>query len=67
MKYDFYHTDNILIWDDIATKQLDKFLTKPYHKIDEQIRMKYSFGNWTRYILNLPPYQIINLPNTTQS
>lgn len=65
-QYDFYHPDNIFIWDGENTAGLDEFIAKPYRPVDEQIRQKYSFGNWIRYILDIPPYQAITLPKINQ-
>ena len=39
-----------------------EFLKLPYFPIDENIRQKYSFNNWIRYVLDIPPYQKIELP-----
>lgn len=60
--YDFYHPNNHLIWDGKDFDIIDDFLNKPYFDIDESIRQKYSFGNWINYILQISPYQNINLP-----
>ena len=61
-QYDFYHPNNIFIWDGVNLAGVDEWLELPYHTIDPTIRNKYSFGNWIRYILDIPPYQAINLP-----
>ncbi|MCK3658234.1 hypothetical protein A4G18_05810 [Pasteurellaceae bacterium Pebbles2] len=60
-KYDFYHPDNIFILDN-NIDDLKEFLEKPYFQIDPQIKEKYSFGNWIKYILNIEPHQKIDLP-----
>ena len=60
--YDFYHPNNHLIWDGTNFDIIDNFLDKPYFDIDESIRKKYSFGNWINYILQIYPYQSIDLP-----
>ncbi len=60
--YDFYHPNNILIWDGKNLDTLKDFLDSPYVAVDTQIREKYSFGNWIRYILKKAPYQQIQLP-----
>lgn len=62
--YDFYHPDNIFITDFENLDGLKEFLEKPYHEIDENIVQKYGFKNWTHYVLDLPPYQKIDLPKT---
>lgn len=61
-KYDFYHPDNIFIWDGETFDGIDDFLKRPYHEIAPEIREKYSFGNWIRYVLDIPPYRPITLP-----
>lgn len=62
-QYDFYNPNNILIWDkeDLSYKIQD-FLAKPYKSVDSKIVKKYGFGNWIRNILDLSPYEKINLP-----
>lgn len=64
IKYDFYHPNNIFIWDGVQLDGIDTFLATPYQAIDSSIREKYSFGNWVRYTLNIPIYQPITLPST---
>lgn len=62
-EYDFYHPNNILVWeceDDL--NQLSDFIKKPYYIIDSSIREKYSFKNWINYVLDIKPYVPINLP-----
>lgn len=61
-KYDFYHPDNIFIWNGKTFDGLDGFLARPYCRIDEAVRRKYSFGNWIRYILQIEPHQPVLLP-----
>jgi len=65
-QYEFYHPDNIFIYgkDDLDT--LITFLNKPYRAIDPLVREKYSFDNWIRFALNIPPFQVIPLPTTLQ-
>ncbi|WP_274572111.1 hypothetical protein [Neisseria leonii] len=60
--YDFYHPDNILIWDGRNFDGIDDFLRRPYREMEAAIREKYSFGNWIRYVLQIPPYRPIELP-----
>lgn len=61
-KYDFYHPDNIFIWDGQHLDGLDAFLAKPLHAFPPELYEKYSFGNWIRYILDIQPHQKITLP-----
>ncbi|WP_274585561.1 hypothetical protein V6667_01295 [Neisseria leonii] len=60
--YDFYHPDNILIWDGRTFDGIDDFLRRPYREMEAAVREKYSFGNWIRYVLQIPPYRPIDLP-----
>ncbi|ROV56044.1 CgeB family protein [Neisseria chenwenguii] len=55
--YDFYHPDNILIWDNEAESKLADFLTRSYHELPSEIYAKYGFRNWLHYLLDIPPYQ----------
>ena len=61
-KYDFYHPDNIFVWDGKSLDGLAEFVAKPYRELPPEIYQKYSFGNWLRYILDIPPHQKITLP-----
>ena len=60
--YDFYHPNNMFIYNGENNDELTEFLKLPYFPIDENIRKKYSFANWIRYVLDIPPYQQITLP-----
>ena len=61
-KYDFYHPNNILIWDGVDFDLVKAFLKLPYHPLPDSIYEKYSFGNWIRYVLQIEPYLEIRLP-----
>ncbi|STZ76023.1 hypothetical protein [Bergeriella denitrificans] len=61
-RYDFYHPNNIFVWDGQDLSGLAEFAQLPYVELNPAIRGKYSFGNWIRYVLDLPPYQAIGLP-----
>lgn len=61
-KYDFYHPDNILIWDGETLDGIDNFLNIPYHELPSEIYEKYSFGNWIKYVLDIQPHIPIQLP-----
>lgn len=63
MDYDFYHSDNIYILQPDNLDGIQTFLDTPYHPIANEIREKYSFGNWIKYILNIEPHQKIQLPS----
>lgn len=58
--YDFYHPNNIFITDFENLDGIEDFLEKPYVEIDKQIVEKYGFPNWSRYLLDIPPYQQIS-------
>ena len=60
--YDFYHPNNIFVYNGENNDELTEFLKLPYFDIDENIRQKYCFANWIRYVLDIPPYQNITLP-----
>ena len=66
-KYDFYHPNNIFIWDGQDFDGIEAFLQLPYYEIDATIREKYSFKNWIRYVLDIEPYQAITLPQSSLS
>lgn len=51
--YDFYHPDNILVWKNQSTQKVWDFLDKPYKKISEDIRKKYSFESWIKNIFDI--------------
>ena len=61
--YDFYHPNNILIWDGKDYDSIDKFLNLPYIELASEVYEKYSFGNWIKYILNIHPHLPITLPS----
>ncbi|MCO6506519.1 MAG: hypothetical protein J6570_05345 [Snodgrassella sp.] len=50
--YDFYHPNNIFIWDEKNLNGLQEFLAKPFIQIDTHIVEKYSFKNWIKTILD---------------
>lgn len=52
-QYDFYNPNNILIWDKDSTKmELKQFIELPFIEIDDNIRRKYGFRSWIKYMLN---------------
>ena len=61
--YDFYHPDNIFIWEPNNLPNLKDFLARPYSQIDQNIVKKYCFHNWLKNILDIAPYQKIVLPD----
>ncbi|MDO4642171.1 MAG: hypothetical protein Q4A84_10820 [Neisseria sp.] len=61
-RYDFYHPNNILVWNGKESVDFIDFLQRPYQPIDLDIKNKYGFSNWIRYMLDIEPYTPINLP-----
>ncbi|WP_143821574.1 hypothetical protein [Moraxella caviae] len=55
MKYDFYHPNNIFVWDGkvLDGKQVKAFLETPYQRIDDKIVHKYSFEHWICKVLDI--------------
>ncbi|WP_164108910.1 MULTISPECIES: hypothetical protein [Sphingobacterium] len=50
--FDFYHPNNVFIWNSNNLLSLKEFLEVPMVKIDQSIVEKYSFGNWIRRVLD---------------
>lgn len=50
-KYDFYHPNNIFVWDAQAHEKLQAFLNAPYVELDCYIKEKYSFSHWINNLL----------------
>ena len=61
-KYDFYHPDNFYVWEDENFEGLEDFLKKPYVMPSKELKERYSFSNWIRYVLDIEPHQKIELP-----
>lgn len=47
--YDFYHPDNIFVWNGKNLDGLADFLNKPYVALDPEIKQYYSFGSWIQH------------------
>lgn len=62
-KYDFYTPENIYIIEDDKYEGLAEFIRTPYKPIADDIREKYAFENWIRYVLDMAPYSPVSLPN----
>jgi len=60
-EFDFYNENNILVWDN-DTEKLESFLKSSYTELTDDVRKKYAFSNWIRYVFDLPPFQKITLP-----
>ncbi len=63
IKYDFYHPNNILVWDNQTKEDLSSFLSLPYQVLPKHVKNKYSFTNWFSYITEEKPYEAIDLPS----
>lgn len=61
--YDFYHPNNIFIWDTSNEEELLNFLELEYCEVPEQIKKKYAFTNWISYLLDNGDYTSIQLPS----
>lgn len=49
--YDFYHPNNILILDNNEINVIE-FINKPYVKLPNEVKEKYSFSNWIKQVLS---------------
>ena len=59
-QYDFYHPNNIFVFEEDNFQGLENFLKVAYTPLSEEIKQKYSFTNWLRYVLDIPPYKALN-------
>ncbi|HWK56033.1 MAG TPA: hypothetical protein VNQ80_01770 [Parapedobacter sp.] len=50
-QYDFYHPNNIFVWEGQPFEKLRAFLSTPYVKLNPYIKEKYSFNHWISYLL----------------
>jgi hypothetical protein len=62
-KYDFYKAENILTWDGKDKGALKAFIDTPYVPLEPEIRQKYGFDNWIKYLLDEGDYHAIQLPD----
>ena len=60
--YDFYHPDNIFVWNGSNTRELKAFMLRPYQPLPPEIKHKYSFGNWINFVFDIEPHTPITLP-----
>lgn len=49
--YDFYHPNNIFVWDGQSQQSLRDFLDAPYVELASHIKESYSFNNWIKALL----------------
>lgn len=59
-QYDFYHPNNIFVFEEDSFQGLELFLKGSYTPLLEEIKQKYSFTNWLKYVLNISPYKALN-------
>ncbi|SDE27655.1 hypothetical protein SAMN05421544_10631 [Riemerella columbipharyngis] len=59
--YDFYNPNNIFIIENKKLEGLEDFLMKKY-EVNQEIKEKYSFSNWIKYVLDIKPHKEITLP-----
>lgn len=62
LKYEFYDPANFFLVKDNNYDGLEEFINTPYKPLPINIKQKYSFNNWIRYVLDIEPYQKIELP-----
>lgn len=53
--FDFYNPQNIFVLDN-NLNDLENFINKPFEKLNDKIKGKYSFSNWIRYMTNQNPF-----------
>lgn len=61
--YDFYDPQNIFYFEGINDlNKIDEFISSGYKEIDPNIKSKYSFTNWIKYILEIEDHTPIEIP-----
>ncbi|PRD54427.1 hypothetical protein [Sphingobacterium gobiense] len=61
--YDFYNPANILVLEDEYTPEsIKEFIEIPYEPLDSQVKEKYGFTNWIKYLFNIEGHIPIELP-----
>ncbi|TCV20456.1 hypothetical protein EDC17_1002169 [Sphingobacterium alimentarium] len=60
--YDFYHPDNIFIWNGNNQSELRQFLVRDLVPLPSELIEKYSFANWIKYVLDIKGHTEITLP-----
>ncbi len=50
---DFYHPDNIFVWNSNNLDDLPDFLQRPYHPIPAETKEQYSLKNWLSRLLDV--------------
>lgn len=65
--YDFYHPNNIFIWNGKDFEGIREFINLPYHKLPDEVYKKYGFNNWLNYVLDKQEYLPMTLPCVAQN
>ncbi|WP_139215768.1 hypothetical protein [Parapedobacter composti] len=61
--YDFYHPDNIFVWDENRNpNEFYDFVQRPQVPLSSEIKEKYSFRNWLQYALDEGEYARLSIP-----
>ena len=60
--YDFYHPDNIFIWEGQPVDELRRFVDKPYAGLAPYIKEQYSFEHWIAGLLGARQPESVVLP-----
>jgi len=63
-KYEFYNPSNFFLLQGDNYEGLKEFINSPYEPLPDDTKHKYSFENWIRYVLDIEPYQKIDLPKS---
>lgn len=50
---DFYHPDNIFVWNSSHLNDLEDFFRRPYQALPAAIKQKYAFKNWLERLLGI--------------
>lgn len=50
---DFYHPDNIFVWNSKHLNDLADFFRRPYRPLPPEIKQKYAFKNWLERLLGI--------------
>lgn len=50
---DFYHPDNIFVWNSNHLNDLEDFFRRPYQPLPSEIKQKYAFKNWLGHLLGI--------------
>jgi hypothetical protein len=60
-KYDFFHFHNTYILNEGNWDGIVNFLELQIVNIEDEIKRKYTFSNWLNYVLDIKPFQSLDL------